>query len=48
MLHMMFGPGQCTEKSWSKLRGLAHLADVIQGVNVVNRIKPSTCDQAAT
>lgn len=45
MLHMMFKLGQC--KSWRKLRGFAHLADVIQGVDFVNGIKPSNQDQAA-
>ena len=47
MLHMMFKLGQCAEKSWRKLRGFAHLADVIQDVDFVNGIKPSTQDQAA-
>ena len=47
MLHMMFKLGKCAEKSWRKLRGFAHLADVIQGVDFVNGIKPSTTDQAA-
>ncbi len=47
MLHMMFKLGQCAEKSWRKLCGFAHLADVIQGVDFVNGIKPSTQDQAA-
>ena len=47
MLHMMFKLGQCAEKSWRKLRGFAHLADVIQGVDFINGIKPSTKDQAA-
>ncbi|MEL6542885.1 MAG: transposase, partial [Pseudomonadota bacterium] len=47
MLHMMFKLGHCAEKSWRKLRGFAHLADVIQGVDFVNGIKPSTQDQAA-
>ena len=46
MLHMMFKLGQCAERSWRKLRGFAHLADVIQGVNSINGIKPSTKDQA--
>ncbi|GGC11869.1 hypothetical protein GCM10011363_30650 [Marivita lacus] len=40
MLNMMFKLGQCGEKSWRKLRGFAHLADVIQGVDFVNGIKP--------
>lgn len=47
MLHMMFKLGQCAEKSWRKLRGFAHLADVIEGVDFINGIKPSTQDQAA-
>ena len=47
MLHIMFKLGQCAEKSWRKLRGFAHLADVIQGVDFVNGIKPSTQDHAA-
>ena len=47
MLHMMFKLGQCAEKSWRKLRGFAHLADVIQGVDFVNGVKPSNHDQAA-
>jgi hypothetical protein len=34
-------------KSWRKLRGFAHLADVIQGVDFINGIKPSNQDQAA-
>jgi transposase-like protein len=40
MLHMMFKLGQCAEKSWRKLRGFAYLADVIQGVDFINGIKP--------
>ncbi|SHF22566.1 Transposase, Mutator family [Ruegeria intermedia] len=47
MLHMMFKLGQCAEKSWRERRGVAHLADVIQGVGFVNGIKPSNHDQAA-
>lgn len=47
MLHMMFKLSQCAEKSWRKLRGFAHLADVIQGVDFINGIKPSNQDQAA-
>ena len=43
----MFKLGQCTEKSGRKLRGFAHLADVIEGVDFVNGIKPSNQDQAA-
>ena len=47
MLHKMFKLGQCAEKSWRELPGFAHLADVIQGGDFVNGIKPSTQDQAA-
>lgn len=47
MLHMMFKLGQCAEKSWRKLRGFAHLADVIEGVDFINGIKPSNQNQAA-
>ena len=47
MLHMMFKLGQCAEKSWRKLRGFAHLADVIKGVDFINGFKPSKPDQAA-
>ena len=47
MLHVMFKRGQCAEKSGRKLRGFAHLADVIEGVVFVNGIKPSNQDQAA-
>jgi len=47
MLHMMFKLGQCAEKSWRKLRGFAHLADVIEGVDFINGIKPSNANQAA-
>lgn len=37
----MFKLGKCAEKSWRKLHGLAHLADVIQGIDFVNGIMPS-------
>ena len=43
----MFKLGQCAEKSWRKLRGFAHLADVIEGVDFLNGIKSPTQDQAA-
>ena len=46
-LHMMFKLGLCAGKSWNRLRGFAHLADVIQGVDFINGIKPSNQDQAA-
>ena len=38
MLYIMFKLEQCAENSWRKLRGFAHLADVIQGVDFVNGI----------
>ncbi len=44
---MMFKLGQCTEKSWRKLCGFTYLVDVIEGVDFVNGIKPSTQDQDA-
>ncbi len=47
MLHMMFKLGKCAEESWRKLRGFAHLADVILGVDFINGIKPSNTDRAA-
>jgi len=47
MVHMMFRLAQCAETSWRKLRGFAHLADVIEGVDFINGVKPSRTDQAA-
>lgn len=47
MLHMMFKLAQCAETSWRKLRGFARLADVIEGVDFINGVKPSNPDQAA-
>jgi len=47
MLHMMFKLARCAETSWRKLRGFAHLADVIEGVDFINGVKPSTPDRAA-
>ena len=47
MLHMMFKLAQCAETSWRKLRGFAHLADVIEGVDFINGVKPSNQDRAA-
>ncbi len=44
-MYWMFKLGQCAEKSWHKLRGFAHLADVIRGVDFVNSFKPSTQDK---
>ena len=47
MLHMMFKLGQCAEQSWRKLRGFAHLAEVIEGTKFINGIKDTQPDQAA-
>ncbi len=47
MLHMMFKLGQCAEKNWRKLRGFTYLADVIEGVDFINGIKPSNQQKAA-
>ncbi len=46
MLSMMFKLSQCTEKGWRRLRGFAHLAEVIEGVNFVNGIAKPATDQA--
>lgn len=43
----MFKLWQCAEKNWRTLRGLAHLVDVIEGVDFINGIKLSTQNQAA-
>jgi transposase-like protein len=32
MLHMMFKLGQCAQENWRRIKGFAHLADVINGV----------------
>ena len=40
MLHMIFKLGKCAGKSWRKLSRFVHLADVIDGVDVINGIKP--------
>lgn len=47
MLHMMFKLGQCAEKNWRKLRGFTFLADVIEGVDFINDIKPSNQQKVA-
>ena len=47
MLHMMFKLDQCAEKSWRKLRGFDPLADLIEGVDLVNGSNPANQDQAA-
>ena len=44
---MMFKLGQCAEKNWRKLRGFTYLADVIEGVDFINGIKPSNQQKAA-
>ena len=46
MLPMMFKLAKCAETSWRKLRGFAHLADVIEGVDFINGVKPSNPDRA--
>ncbi len=46
MLSMMFKLSQCTEKGWRRLRGFAHLAEVIEGVDFVNGIAKPATDQA--
>lgn len=47
MLHMMFKLSQCAQKSWRKLRGFAHLAEVIEGITFEDGIKTTSPDQAA-
>jgi putative transposase len=47
MLHMMFKLGKCAEQSWRKLRGFAHLAEVIEGTKFINGIREAQPDQAA-
>lgn len=44
---MMFKRGKCAETSWRKLRGFAQLADVIEGLDFINSVKPATPDRAA-
>ena len=40
VLHMMIKLAQCVETSWRKMRGFAYLADVLEGVDFVDGIKP--------
>ena len=47
MLHMMFKLAECAEKSWRRLRGFDHLADVIQGVQFINGVRKTNPDRAA-
>lgn len=47
MLHMIFKLGQCAQDKWRKLRGFAHLAEVIQGINFVDGIKKPQPENAA-
>jgi transposase-like protein len=42
MLHMMFKLGQCAEKTWRRLRGFRHLAQVIEGVQFHDGIEATT------
>ncbi len=44
---MTFKLGQCAEKNWRKLRGFTYLADVFEGVDFINGIKPSNQQKAA-
>lgn len=36
MLHMMFKLGRCAEKTWRRLRGFQHLAQVIEGIQFID------------
>ncbi len=47
MLHMMFKLGKCAEVSWRRMRGFAHLAEVIEGTEFINGISSTNPDQAA-
>jgi transposase-like protein len=38
MLHMMFKLAQCAEKSWRKPRGCAHLAGVIEDLDLTSTL----------
>ena len=43
----MFKLGQCAQNNWRKLRGFAHLAEVIQGIPFKDGIKQSQPETAA-
>ncbi len=47
MLHMMSKLGKCAERSWRRIRGFAHLAEVIEGTEFINGFKQTNPDQAA-
>ena len=47
MLQMMFKLGQCAQDNWRKLRGFAHLAEIIEGVNFQDGIKQPQPETAA-
>lgn len=45
MLHMMFKLGQCAQENWRRIKGFAHLADVINGIKFQDgerQIQPET------
>ncbi|EEW58371.1 transposase, mutator type [Ruegeria sp. TrichCH4B] len=43
----MFKLGQCARNNWRKLRGFAHLAEVIQGINFKDGVKQTQPETAA-
>jgi transposase-like protein len=47
MLAMMFKLSQCAQKRWRRLRGFAHLAEVIEGVEFTNGIRKPATERAA-
>lgn len=47
MLHMMFKLGKCAEKGWRRMRGFAHLAEIIEGTVFIDGFKQINPDQAA-
>jgi len=47
MLHMIFKLGQCAQNNWRKLRGFAHLAEIVQGIPFKDGIKQSQPETAA-
>ena len=47
MLCMMFKMGLCAEKNWHRMRGLGHLAKVIERVQFKNVEPISELDQMA-
>ncbi len=47
LLQTMFKLSQCAESNWRKLRGLAYLAKIIEGVKFVNGEEVEQPDQVA-